>query len=57
MSGLHHVQIEVYDNEDGSYTAQCPICGAVSTAWDDHEGAFHDIMSHIRDEHIIEEEY
>lgn len=57
MCGLRHVQIEVYDNEDGSFSSQCPVCGAVSMAWDDYDGAAHDIMSHIRDEHLIEEEY
>lgn len=45
--------IEVFDNEDGSFYSICPICGANALAWGDDEAA-NEIMSHIHEEHWIE---
>ena len=48
------ISFDIFDNEDGSFYAICPICGANALAWDDI-GAAREIMSHIEEEHLIEE--
>ena len=53
MSGIE--TIEVFDNEDGSFYALCPVCGAQGMAWDTQSAA-HEIASHIQAEHFIEGE-
>lgn len=48
------MDIEIFDNEDGSFYSLCPVCGANVLAWRQHDAA-EEMMNHINDEHTVEQ--